>query len=377
MAGLKKIATAPKAPKKPRAKKSLSSILGDEPRLIMPTNIQLSAALNWYNRVADNKEQRIKWVLDFMKAEGHYSVEEMAEFKRKGKKFIGTFSALARMLTNGCVLEDRYTDLLNGELAKFVCVAADDDDELDEDGQLIVTTPVKTVKRDRTYGLVCDLVEFIDGEMDRVLAGEKVDSLYTKLTAKNITVAAARDLKNFYKPQAFEFFELNKGKDAQLNEGYAHLNKKTRKAICDWMMQLVADLASLETNKKVVRKPRAKKAPKVENIVKHVKYQKDSHEFKLVSISPAEVVGKKELWVFNTKYKQIGVYTSNELGFSFRGTTLTNATGVGKVLRKPVEFLQDFKGTQKGLQLKFKAVKTKDCKLNGRINENTILLKAY
>jgi hypothetical protein len=50
---------------------------------------------------------------------------------------------------------------------------------------------------------------------------------------------------------------------------------------------------------------------------------------------------------------------------------------VGKTLRKPQEFLDDFKGTQKSLENRYNAVKTKEATLNGRINENTLFLKAF
>lgn len=369
----------PATVKKPRAKKSLSSILGGEPRLVMPDNAAMSTALNWYNSQAQNKEQRVEWTLDYMKMVGTYSAPEMAEMKRRGKKFLGTFSALARMVVNGCIIDDKYKQLLETELRAFV--KKSDEPELDEEGNLIVTKdePAKKVaavkKTAGNYATMCKAVEHIDSEMDAVLNGVGSDSMYEWLS-NNVKAAEVRALVDYYKPQAMEFYELWMGKDEQLNEGYSHLNKKTRKSIKEWMMQLILDLNKLGANKKVERKPRKKKPQKLENVVKRVKYQKSAPDFKLVSINPTEVVGKKVLWVFNTKYRQIGVYRSEE-GFTFKGTTLQNATGVGKTLRKPQEFLDDFKGTQKSLENRYTAVKTKEATLNGRINEHTLFLKAF
>lgn len=369
----------PATVKKPRAKKSLSSILDSEPRLVMPDNAAMSTALNWYNRQAQNKEQRVDWTLDYMKMVGTYSAPEMAEMKRRGKKFLGTFSALARMVVNGCIIDDKYKQLLETELRAFV--KKSDEPELDEEGNLIVTKdePAKKVaavkKTAGNYGTMCKAVEHIDSEMDAVLNGVGSDSMYEWLS-NNVKAAEVRALVDYYKPQAMEFYELWMGKDEQLNEGYSHLNKKTRKSIKEWMMQLILDLNKLGANKKVERKPRKKKPQKLENVVKRVKYQKSAPDFKLVSINPTEVVHKKVLWVFNTKYRQIGVYRSDE-GFTFKGTTLQNATGVGKTLRKPQEFLDDFKGTQKSLENRYTAVKTKEATLNGRINEHTLFLKAF
>jgi hypothetical protein len=375
-------AAKPAAPKvkKPRGHSVAAIKLGGEPQLLAPDNIQLAQALNWYNRVADNKEMRIKWVVEYMTNE-KYSADDIANFKKRGKKFLGTFSALARMINNGCALDDKYHEQVNAELKKFLGTKDTEDEEsFDEEGNLIVKETEKkvVVKKDKTQALANALVEYIDGEMDKVLAGEKVGSLYESLSNKGITPAAARELKAFYKPQAFEFYELNAGKDAQLNEGYAHLTKKIRKAICDWMLALVADLSTLETNKKVTRTPRKKRKPKAENLVKRMKHAKDSLEFKVKSIDAQTIIGAKALWVFNTKTRQVGCYyAETDEGFSVKGTTITNAKGEMKKLRKAEEFLAGFSGTQKALEQKYKAVKTAVAAMNGRINQHIILLRVF
>lgn len=369
-----------KVNKKPRATSVAAIKLGGEPKLLVPNKLDLAKALNWYNAVAQDADQRVAWVVEFMETQGHYSREEIAEFKRRGKKFIWTFSALARMHNNGCAIEDRHLDTLNQEIAKFIGKNAIGEDELalDDEGQVIVTTPVKSIKRDRTGLITNKLVEVIDFNMDRVIAGEKVGSMYEVLVKNGVTAAAARELKAFYKPQAFEFYQLNDGKDAQLNEGYSFMTKKVRRAMCDWMMQLIADLAKLEANKKVVRAPRKKRAPKVENLVKRVKYCKESVEYKVKSISPTAIVGAKALWVFNTKTRQIGCYNAKDQnGLSVKGTTVVNGSGEMKKLRHPEQFLSSFSGTKASLDNKFKAINAAAVSMNGRINEHIILLKVF
>ena len=49
-----------------------------------------------------------------------------------------------------------------------------------------------------------------------------------------------------------------------------------------------------------------------------------------------------------------------------------------KTLRKPAAQLQNFKGNAKTkFQKAFDEIKTTDTKLNGRFNDNTIILKAF
>lgn len=375
---IKKIATAAK-PKKPRAKTVAHIKLGNEPKLmILPTDIQVAAALNWYNRTETTPEQRCQWVLDFM-ADNSYSKDQLATFKQKNKKFIPTFGHLARIINNGSTLEDKHVRQLVDAINAHIKSVDDQDDDLDEDGNLIVNPPAKaTPKRDKTPFVVAEFIEYIDEQMDRVLVGEKVGSLYQTFINRGLSSIVANRLIGFYKPQALEFYELKSGACDQLDEGYAHLNKKTRKAISDWMVQLVTDLDTVVNNKRVVRKARKPKPKKVEQVVKHVKYQKEATDFKVVSVNPTQIIGAKALWVFNTKTRQLGCYVAaDSTGLSVKGTTIVNGAGEMKKIRKPVEFLEAFTGTQKSLDMKYKAVRSVPVKMNGRLNQYTILLRVH
>ncbi len=373
---IKKIASAAK-PKKPRAKSVAHLKLGNEPKLIAPSNIQLAVALNWYNRTEASPEDRRDWVLSFM-ADNAYTKDQISAFKQKHKKFLPTFGHLARIINNGSTLEDKHVQQLLDAINNHI-KASKEDDDLDEDGNLIVSAPAKAApKRDKTPFVVAEFIEYIDEQMDRVLAGEKVGSLYQNFINRGMTTVIANRLIDFYKPQALEFYELKSGVCDQLDEGYAHLNKKLRKAISDWMVQMVTDLDTVVNNKKVVRKARKAKPKKVEQVVKHVKYQKEATDFKVVSINPTQIIGAKALWVFNTKTRQLGCYVAADAsGLNIKGTTVINGAGEMKKIRKPVEFLETFSGTQKALDMKYKAVRSAVVKMNGRLNQYTILLRVH
>lgn len=131
---------------------------------------------------------------------------------------------------------------------------------------------------------------------------------------------------------------------------------------------------------KVNRKPRAKKSKPAEKIVEKMKYAKANEPLKLVSISPTDIIGAKELWVFNVKTRKLGKYVTGEFGeLSVKGTSITGfdeVRSVQKTLRKPEEQLKEFKSAGKVALRKFlEDIKAVDIKLNGRINEDTILLK--
>jgi hypothetical protein len=131
---------------------------------------------------------------------------------------------------------------------------------------------------------------------------------------------------------------------------------------------------------KVNRAPRAKKAVPAEKIVAKLKYMKTNEPLKLVSISPTDIIGSKELWIFNTKSRKIGRYVAEEYKeLGVKGTTITGFDAnlsVQKTVRKPEEKLKEFKTAGKVQLRKFlDEINATDTKMNGRINEETILLK--
>jgi hypothetical protein len=100
----------------------------------------------------------------------------------------------------------------------------------------------------------------------------------------------------------------------------------------------------------------------------------------LVSINPEDIIGAKELWIYNVKTRKLGKYLAaeyQELGV--KGTSITGFdanTSVQKTLRKPEDQLKEFKAAGKVALRKFlEDIKAVDIKLNGRINEDTVLLK--
>lgn len=131
---------------------------------------------------------------------------------------------------------------------------------------------------------------------------------------------------------------------------------------------------------KVNKKPRAKKSVSADKLVSKLKFCKTDDQFKLVSINPAEVVGSKELWVFNRKTRKLGKYLADDYrDLTVKGTSIVgfNAnTSVQKTLRKPLDQLKEFKDAGKVQLRKFlEDIKATEIKLNGRINEDVVLLK--
>ena len=124
-------------------------------------------------------------------------------------------------------------------------------------------------------------------------------------------------------------------------------------------------------------------------MVSKLKYLQVDEKYKLASISPDQIIGANELWVFNIKTRKIGKYVASNIdpkgmqrqgsGLSVKGTSIVGyneVESIQKTLRKPADQLKQFKDAGKVKLRKFlDDIKTTDTKLNGRCNPDTVLLK--
>jgi hypothetical protein len=199
--------------------------------------------------------------------------------------------------------------------------------------------------------------------------------------SREINQAHARIIRDFYARDLAELEELASGKaDEQLKEGYSHRSKKQIRTFIDFLKEVNEACTMLMQEAKVTRKPRAKKAVPADKVVAKMKYMKTFEPLKLVSINPTDILGAKELWVYNTKTRKLGKYVANEyMELGVKGTSLTGfseAQSICKTVRKPEEKLKEFKAAGKVQLRKFlEEINATDTRMNGRINEETILLK--
>ena len=219
------------------------------------------------------------------------------------------------------------------------------------------------------------------------------------------TQAHARKMKDFYADEIAELNELlnplskkelaklpEKEQDwhLQLIEAYACYDKKGLQRRFEGFQNFMGALEVVIDTAKANRKTRKRAPRSKEKIVSKLKYARQDNKFQLASINPIDIIGCEELWVFNVKTRKIGRYMASSLdpmhleregtGLSVKGTTITgfNAeTSVQKTLRKPEEKLKEFKESCKiKLRTFLDNINAVDIKLNGRINTDTIILKA-
>jgi hypothetical protein len=114
-------------------------------------------------------------------------------------------------------------------------------------------------------------------------------------------------------------------------------------------------------------------------LVSKIKYKKDDNQLGIVSLHPVQIIGAREVWVYNTKTRKIAQYkAADESGLTIKGAGLLNYTpdSVEKTVRKPVETLADFKKASKvKLRTFMKELSTVDISCNGKLNEHHVILR--
>jgi hypothetical protein len=177
-----------------------------------------------------------------------------------------------------------------------------------------------------------------------------------------------------------ELIDAQNKKDLQLVEGYKNLKAVDFKRLIAWIDALFNAIEEYRGVKQATKKARIKKAPSKEKLVAKLKYAKEFKELKLVSVSPSQIIGSSELWVYNTKSRKLGKYVAA----AFKELTVKGASiegfdtdkSVCKTIRKPEEKLKEFFKAGKVQLRKFlEDIKATETKLNGRINADIVLLK--
>lgn len=212
-----------------------------------------------------------------------------------------------------------------------------------------------------------------------------------KTTIEVYELMKKHDLKGAAVPMVTSRVEawLSEYKDAydktcdQAVEGYSHITRRELKRRITVLQQILSELESFKSAQKAQRKPRVKKPKAADKQVAKVKYKKEDAEFKIASIDPTAIVGANKLFVFNTKYRQLMMYSTDSVnGFEVSGTSIKNfypedsikitvrANKVDEVVKTVL------KKTPLQIVKYIDTLSGKPSVPNGRLNEETVLLRA-
>lgn len=337
------------------------------------TESELLNAFNWYNYVcdADKSKEFVAEYLNFIK----YDKDSIKKLSLAKGLSLNT-GWMSRILLNGGSLPDGYQDRMMERINAALKAVI----EVEEVVAAVPKNVISVQERinSKTSELIGDLEEQIDIFLKE---GKNPFNITNWLRDKQIKPQVAQKIVDYYKPLYAELFDAYNGKDDQLKEAYSYLKRIQLKSYMEFIRSFVAAAEVSTVVEKAIRKPRRKKIKPVATVVAKVKYKVEDTEFKVVSLKPAEIVGAQQLWVFNTKYRDMSVYNAmGSSGLTVKGTTIIGfdeKTSITKKLRKPEVQLNVVKdGGKIALRKLMESVKCKPKTATGRLNSDVIILKA-
>lgn len=335
-------------------------------------NTSLMKALNYYNAAFDNKDKR-KWFMSYV---GKKSTEfdSLADFDFRS---VGT---IIRLKQRDQPLQDKELQFIEDSIAELRSKAKGEKQISALKGAPKEKEAKPTVSiQDRIADSASTHIAEINGMIDDFITNDTEIDVASYLKANNVSPQVSKLIPAAFNSTIAELNEVLEGTDKQLVEGYSHLKKVKIKKLLKSLESIQDACAQQVVSAKAARKPRAKKEKPASVVAKSVKYMKEYAELGIKSVAPEKIIGSSEVWIYNTKYKKLQVYRSvGALGI--KGTTILNydvATSGAKTLRKP-ELVKGYADmTKRNLGTEFKNLKTKEAAVNGRINEECVILKVF
>ena len=276
------------------------------------------------------------------------------------------------------MLPERTKEYYGGLIETGKKIAAEKKQQEEAKGNVVVLTP-----QQRLWNKVNDTIMFeLDELEDEWIDGQTTEfDMYNRMRFHDLKGAAVDQVRRRIDGWLLDYSDAYNKTCEQAVEGYSHIPRKELKRRINVCNTMLADLNKLKAAASATRKTRVKKPRSADKQVARVKYCKESTEHKLVSQHPVVIVGAMRVFTFNIKTRVVTEYMCQSAnGFEVKGTTIVGfdpETSRQTRLRKPDEFLPIIQGkTPKQIDNAFQSLSTKINVPNGRLNDDTIIVRA-
>ena len=360
---------------KTRGKFADEKYLGAEPTVTEnSTESEMAQAYNWFNYFYTSDDAKA-FTISYLKSIKYDKdiITRLHQVKSIDTHNIGWN---CRLLQNGSTLPPGLWDKIEDRLS-FLCSTVLDVSETAEDQPQVKVVSIQ----DRIVHRASELIGELEEETD-VFFQEGVIQFDVKKWAleKGIKPQVAKRITDHFRPQYEEITEALEGKDPDLVEAYKGWRKPVLKIMALFIKKIIVHLDESAAAQVSIRKPRKKKEKPAHVLVAKMKYKVEDKDLNITSVQPKDIIHAAQLWVYNCKYRNLSVYNAlGSSGLSVRGTTIIGYdqdSSVTKKLRKPEQVLPVVLNEGKvGLRKIMSGIKTTEQKANGRINEESILLR--
>lgn len=343
---------------------------------------KLSSSLNFYNYYLD-RDDYIPIIHEYMKQNG-YSKSNL-RLITKIPKTVGNVTVigkLCRIFNMGAPDFHDYRKMVKSGITVLLNSVKSDSEKTSTVAESKVKKPnVHEIMQEKVREKI--LVE-LEGMLDSWCTSDtKVVKfpLATVMRGENIPISATGIVKEWLTKQRNEYNEAFEKTCDQMVEGYSYLSKPALRNRIKALDEMLNTLVLYKLGKAEARKPRVKKPKSVEKQVQRVKYMAESKDYSMRSCDPTRIIGANTFFIFNTKYRRLTVFKAkNRDGFSISGTSIKDFdedNSFALTLRKPEDYLPIIATkNEKQIEKALDDLKTKRKSANGRINQDTILVRA-
>ena len=248
-----------------------------------------------------------------------------------------------------------------------------------ETANIIVLSPQQRLQKKIGDTIMQDLLELED---EWIEGKETTLNVYNRFKFHGLSGSATIPVRAMIEGWLLDYEDAYHKRCEQAVEGYSHLKRPELNRRIKACNEMLADCDRIKSAQKATRKLRIKKPQTADKQVAKVKYKKEDANFKLVSVNPVTIINSARLYTFNTKRRILAEYvTIDPKGFTIKGTTIQNFDKDQSrqvKLRKP-DILQSVLNDRPTVIAKTwrETIKTKSSLPNGRLNEDTILLRVH
>lgn len=334
--------------------------------------------LRHYNYFYDLKDG-VKWVEAWIKK--NMTKEDLVNYQAaENWRTSMTAAGLCKMHMNGAPFDSKRIDWVKGKVAEAIAYGKANKNKV------VTSEPTRQNPADIIKQRTSDFIADVENVLDDFYRGVWVDSdsysVYNELKKIDAPSNTAKGVFDYYTRIKEELEELLQKKTPDLVEAYAKMTLAKKREYLKLIVTIVDDAQKYMNSKKAVRKTRVAKPKSATQQIAKIQYLKEHAEYKITSIDPTLIVGASELYLFNVKYRTLArVVSQSASGFGLKGTTLQGIdleNSTKKMIRKPDETLKTLMSLTKAKASKFYTdIKTTANAFTGRINTETIILKAY
>jgi hypothetical protein len=282
--------------------------------------------------------------------------------------------SIARMLFRNMALPEHSIDYLRKWLTSAPANA-------------VYITPIKktsnTVKIPTVADHINAVLSSIEQEFDSIMSGNSSEfSFYNTYKSKGYSKTVAKEVYEWTKPRLEQVESYLKDSRSPFKEYYDTQPKKLINGVFKFYTSIASDCERINANAKAVKAPRKTRVRfNADKILSKLQYKKEDDIYKITSIDPTQILSACTLVTFNTKYKYLSLYIAKAgQTLSIKGTTIINLDEDKSSrirVRKPDEIIKKLlAGTPASITKTFSVISGTSVQFNGRINEDTIILRA-